>query len=105
MQGMRVIVSHRAAAIRSWHLTRILDAKRGHRAAIFRGGIAHGWLPSNAPRGRCGLQRSLQGSQPPGTPGGVGSRRTPPIWMKAGDVVEVEIDKVGLLRNGIADEA
>ena len=40
-----------------------------------------------------------------GTPGGVGSRRTPPLWMKAGDVVEVEIDKVGLLRNGIADEA
>jgi 2-keto-4-pentenoate hydratase/2-oxohepta-3-ene-1,7-dioic acid hydratase in catechol pathway len=40
-----------------------------------------------------------------GTPGGVGSRRTPPIWMKAGDAVEVEIDKVGLLRNGIADEA
>ncbi len=40
-----------------------------------------------------------------GTPGGVGSRRTPPIWMKAGDVVEVEIDKVGLLRNAIADEA
>lgn len=40
-----------------------------------------------------------------GTPGGVGSRRTPPIWMKPGDVVEVEIDKVGCLRNGIADEA
>lgn len=40
-----------------------------------------------------------------GTPGGVGSRRTPPLWMKAGDVVEVEIDKIGLLRNGIADEA
>ncbi|MGJ5066825.1 fumarylacetoacetate hydrolase family protein [Bradyrhizobium oligotrophicum] len=40
-----------------------------------------------------------------GTPGGVGSRRTPPLWMKPGDVVEVEIDKIGLLRNGIADEA
>ncbi|BAM88569.1 bifunctional enzyme with isomerase/decarboxylase activity [Bradyrhizobium oligotrophicum S58] len=40
-----------------------------------------------------------------GTPGGVGSRRTPPLWMKAGDVVEVEIDRIGLLRNGIADEA
>jgi len=39
-----------------------------------------------------------------GTPGGVGSRRTPPLWMKAGDVVEVEIDRIGLLRNGIADE-
>ena len=40
-----------------------------------------------------------------GTPGGVGSRRTPPIWMKSGDVVEVEIDRIGLLRNVVADEA
>ena len=39
-----------------------------------------------------------------GTPGGVGSRRTPPLSMKPGDVVEVEIDRVGLLRNSIADE-
>jgi 2-keto-4-pentenoate hydratase/2-oxohepta-3-ene-1,7-dioic acid hydratase in catechol pathway len=38
-----------------------------------------------------------------GTPGGVGSRRTPPIWMKAGDRVEVEIDKVGVLENTIVD--
>ncbi|MEI7446336.1 MAG: fumarylacetoacetate hydrolase family protein [Burkholderiales bacterium] len=37
-----------------------------------------------------------------GTPGGVGARRTPPVWMKAGDVVEIEIDKVGVLRNPIA---
>jgi 2-keto-4-pentenoate hydratase/2-oxohepta-3-ene-1,7-dioic acid hydratase in catechol pathway len=40
-----------------------------------------------------------------GTPGGVGAKRTPPLWMKAGDVVEVEIDRVGLLRNLVADEA
>jgi 2-keto-4-pentenoate hydratase/2-oxohepta-3-ene-1,7-dioic acid hydratase in catechol pathway len=40
-----------------------------------------------------------------GTPGGVGSRRTPPLWMKPGDVVEVEIDRIGLLRNGVAEEA
>lgn len=39
-----------------------------------------------------------------GTPGGVGARRTPPVWMKAGDVIEVEIDKVGVLRNTIVDE-
>jgi 2-keto-4-pentenoate hydratase/2-oxohepta-3-ene-1,7-dioic acid hydratase in catechol pathway len=39
-----------------------------------------------------------------GTPGGVGSRRTPPLWMKPGDVVEVEIDRIGLLRNSVADE-
>ena len=37
-----------------------------------------------------------------GTPGGVGAKRTPPLWMKAGDVVEIEIDKVGVLRNPIA---
>jgi 2-keto-4-pentenoate hydratase/2-oxohepta-3-ene-1,7-dioic acid hydratase in catechol pathway len=39
-----------------------------------------------------------------GTPGGVGSRRTPPLWMKPGDIIEVEIDRIGLLRNGVADE-
>jgi 2-keto-4-pentenoate hydratase/2-oxohepta-3-ene-1,7-dioic acid hydratase in catechol pathway len=38
-----------------------------------------------------------------GTPGGVGSRRTPPIGMKPGDKVEIEIDKVGVLENTIAD--
>ena len=38
-----------------------------------------------------------------GTPGGVGSRRSPPIWMKAGDRVEIEIDKVGVLENTIAE--
>lgn len=40
-----------------------------------------------------------------GTPGGVGAKRNPPLWMKAGDVVEVEIDRVGLLSNPIVDEA
>ncbi len=39
-----------------------------------------------------------------GTPGGVGDRRDPPLYMKAGDVVRVEIDGVGILRNGVADE-
>ncbi|AMS44998.1 fumarylacetoacetate hydrolase family protein [Aminobacter aminovorans] len=39
-----------------------------------------------------------------GTPGGVGFKRTPPLYMKPGDVVEVEIDKVGQLRNEIAEE-
>jgi 2-keto-4-pentenoate hydratase/2-oxohepta-3-ene-1,7-dioic acid hydratase in catechol pathway len=38
-----------------------------------------------------------------GTPGGVGARRNPPVWMKPGDKVEVEIDKVGVLENSIAD--
>jgi 2-keto-4-pentenoate hydratase/2-oxohepta-3-ene-1,7-dioic acid hydratase in catechol pathway len=39
-----------------------------------------------------------------GTPGGVGWVRTPPLWMKAGDTVEVEIDGVGLLTNTIVAE-
>lgn len=39
-----------------------------------------------------------------GTPGGVGSRRDPPVWLVPGDVVEVEIERVGLLRNGVAAE-
>jgi len=39
-----------------------------------------------------------------GTPGGVGARRTPPLWMKPGDNVEIEIDKVGVLENTIGEE-
>jgi 2-keto-4-pentenoate hydratase/2-oxohepta-3-ene-1,7-dioic acid hydratase in catechol pathway len=39
-----------------------------------------------------------------GTPGGVGARRNPPVWMKPGDTVEIEIDKVGVLVNSIADD-
>lgn len=41
-----------------------------------------------------------------GTPGGVGAKRNPPLWMKPGDTVEVEIDRLGILRNPIqAEEA
>ena len=39
-----------------------------------------------------------------GTPAGVGAARKPPIWMKAGDVCEIEIEGVGMLRNPIANE-
>jgi 2-keto-4-pentenoate hydratase/2-oxohepta-3-ene-1,7-dioic acid hydratase in catechol pathway len=39
-----------------------------------------------------------------GTPGGVGARQTPQVFMHPGDVVEVEIDQVGLLRNPIVRE-
>jgi 2-keto-4-pentenoate hydratase/2-oxohepta-3-ene-1,7-dioic acid hydratase in catechol pathway len=39
-----------------------------------------------------------------GTPDGIGAKRTPPVWMKAGDVLEVEISGIGTLRNQIADE-
>ena len=40
-----------------------------------------------------------------GTPGGVGAGRNPPLWMKAGDTVEVEISGLGLLRNPVVDES
>jgi len=40
-----------------------------------------------------------------GTPSGVGHARKPdPVWMKAGDVVEVEVEGIGILRNPIEDE-
>lgn len=39
-----------------------------------------------------------------GTPEGIGRARNPPVWMKPGDVIEVEIDKIGTLRNIIEDE-
>lgn len=40
-----------------------------------------------------------------GTPGGVGAKRKPPLWMKPGDVVEVEIDGLAILRNPVIAEA
>jgi 2-keto-4-pentenoate hydratase/2-oxohepta-3-ene-1,7-dioic acid hydratase in catechol pathway len=39
-----------------------------------------------------------------GTTGGVGGFRTPQLWMKPGDIVEIEISDIGILRNSIADE-
>src|SRR5215831_982838 len=39
-----------------------------------------------------------------GTTEGVGHRRTPPVWMKPGDVLEVEISGIGILRSRIVDE-
>jgi len=38
-----------------------------------------------------------------GTPSGVGSRRTPPLWMKPGDRIEVEITGIGTLANPIEE--
>jgi 2-keto-4-pentenoate hydratase/2-oxohepta-3-ene-1,7-dioic acid hydratase in catechol pathway len=40
-----------------------------------------------------------------GTPGGVGARRKPQLFMKHGDVVEVEISEIGILRNYVEKEA
>ena len=36
-----------------------------------------------------------------GTPGGVGYARTPPVWMKAGDTIEIEIEGIGVLSNPV----
>jgi 2-keto-4-pentenoate hydratase/2-oxohepta-3-ene-1,7-dioic acid hydratase in catechol pathway len=37
-----------------------------------------------------------------GTPGGVGFTRTPPEFLRAGDVVEAEIERIGVLSNRVA---
>jgi 2-keto-4-pentenoate hydratase/2-oxohepta-3-ene-1,7-dioic acid hydratase in catechol pathway len=39
-----------------------------------------------------------------GTPTGAGARFDPPRYLKPGDMVEVEVENVGILRNGVADE-
>jgi len=39
-----------------------------------------------------------------GTPSGVGGARKPPVYMKAGDVCEVEIERIGILRNPVVDD-
>ena len=39
-----------------------------------------------------------------GSPGGVGKKRTPPLFLKEGDIIEVEIQKIGKLCNQIASE-
>ena len=39
-----------------------------------------------------------------GTPAGVGQARTPPVWMKDGDTVEIEIERIGTLTTPIKNE-
>ena len=39
-----------------------------------------------------------------GTPGGVGAKRTPPVWMKPGDTIEIDCGPIGTLTNTIVDE-
>jgi 2-keto-4-pentenoate hydratase/2-oxohepta-3-ene-1,7-dioic acid hydratase in catechol pathway len=39
-----------------------------------------------------------------GTPTGAGARFDPPLWLRPGDVIEVEAEGIGTLRNGVADE-
>jgi len=40
-----------------------------------------------------------------GTPGGVGAKRTPPLWLKPGDVVEVTVTGLGVLTNPVSEDA
>jgi 2-keto-4-pentenoate hydratase/2-oxohepta-3-ene-1,7-dioic acid hydratase in catechol pathway len=40
-----------------------------------------------------------------GTPTGSGSHLDPPVWLKPGDVLEIEVPEIGVLRNGVVDEA
>jgi len=40
-----------------------------------------------------------------GTPDGVGHARKPPLWMKQGDTIEIEVERFGVLSNEIVDEA
>ncbi|GAA0501605.1 fumarylacetoacetate hydrolase family protein [Pigmentiphaga daeguensis] len=40
-----------------------------------------------------------------GTPSGVGLARKPPVWLKPGDVCDIEVEGVGVLRNPVIDEA
>ena len=39
-----------------------------------------------------------------GTPGGVGAARKPPVWLRAGDTIEISISRIGTLVNTVADE-
>lgn len=39
-----------------------------------------------------------------GTPIGVGGKRNPPVWLEAGDIVEIEVSGVGVLRNPVIAE-
>jgi 2-keto-4-pentenoate hydratase/2-oxohepta-3-ene-1,7-dioic acid hydratase in catechol pathway len=39
-----------------------------------------------------------------GTPAGVGYARKPPVFMKQGDIIEIEIDGIGVLSNPVVDE-
>lgn len=40
-----------------------------------------------------------------GTPQGIGAKRTPPVWLRPGVEVEIEVERVGLLRNQVAGRA
>ena len=47
----------------------------------------------------------VQASMLTGTPPGVGFTRTPPRWLRAGETVRIEIEKIGVLENPVVAEA
>lgn len=38
-----------------------------------------------------------------GTPQGIGAKRTPPVWLQPGDTVDIDLERVGLLRNRVGE--
>jgi hypothetical protein len=60
--------------------------------------------PCRSCRCRCALDRNASDIIATGTPTGAGARFDPPRYLRAGDVVEVEVQGVGTLRNPVADE-
>src|SRR5438876_713295 len=71
---------------------RLAESQVGHKQPILR------------PRESKNLDYEAEIALVTGTPGGVGARRNPPVWMKPGDKVEIEIDKVGVLVNTIGED-
>ena len=62
--------------------------------------LAHG-APLQVPRTSSQLDFEAELALVMGTPAGVGYARTPPVWMKAGDTIEVEIESIGVLSNPV----
>ena len=79
---------------------------------VMAGLLIHSGLPDDVPTVGSMVATPFEGpSLEPGdvivmgTPAGVGQARTPPVWMKHGDTIEIDIEHVGLLSNPIRDEA
>ncbi|MFN2604507.1 MAG: S1C family serine protease, partial [Gemmatimonadaceae bacterium] len=68
-----------------------------------RGVLVRNFPEENTPAQKAGLQPGDVIIT--GTPEGVGMGRKPPEWLKPGDVVELEIEKIGILRNHIERSA
>src|SRR6266478_6260832 len=65
--------------------------------------IAH-QEPIRRPRESTALDYEAELAVVIGTPGGVGAARKPPVFMKAGDIFEVDIEGLGVLTNPVQDD-